>query len=82
MEDDNNTGALDIIARELVRIRHGLEAAASVPIPEDEIMRQPWGGLICKICGATIVEKVQGNDYWTRTYVYVHSTGRPVRYSR
>ena len=82
MEDDNNTGALDIIARELVRIRHGLEAAASVPIPDDEVKREPWGRLICKICGATIVEKVQGNVRYTRSYIYVHSTGRTEPYYR
>ena len=82
MEDDANTSALDTIARELARIRHGLEAAAAVPIPDDEIIRQPWGGLFCKVCGQSVVEQVQGDDYWTRTYVYVHSTGRPVRYSR
>ena len=82
MEDNNNTGALDIIARELVRIRHGLEAAASVPIPDDEVKRDPWRGLICKICGATIVEKVQGIDRYTRSYIYVHSTGRTEPYYR
>ena len=82
MEDNTNTSALDTIARELVRIRHGLEVVGGVPVQEDEVFRQPWGTRACKICGQDLQEKVLGVDAWTRRYVYVHMTGPSQGYRR